>query len=50
MAVLVVGVLLSGVITALSWSASEVPCSLYNLEIAIQSRRGVMARNRIAAL
>ena len=48
---LIVGALLTGVITALFFSEfNPVPGSLQNLEAALQSRRGTPARSRIIAL
>ena len=48
---LIVGVLLTGTITYLFFDfSSPVPGSLHNLETAIQSRRGVVARSRVMAM
>jgi hypothetical protein len=48
---LIVGVLLTGVITALPFNTSNpLPGSLPNLEIAIRSRREVLPQSRILAL
>ena len=48
---LIVGALLTGVITALFFSESNpVPGSLQNLEAAFESRRGTPARSRVIAL